>query len=245
MKTFREHRQRLDEIERIDFDVSKKEGAERLHRNEVEKDIVKRKGQYYYGFEKDSSGGHAFVGEYNKHRKNEFVKLGYIDLEQVGSNRYTVELASLSGRSRGKGIGKGLYDFILTDMKFILVSGSSQSIGGRKVWKYLAGNRRYIVWAQPSLTSKKRIHVDVDPDEFEVDSTGNFTVYSGEDEREELEQDYSEAIHGLKAIQNQMSKTEYNKRMKRIHKDYEDELKDASKGRRAFLFATAKKHFRK
>lgn len=244
MKTFTETLEQLDEIARITFDVSKKASAERISREDIEDDIVIKKGDFYYGYEKDGGDVEAFVGKYNPHRKNEFIKLGTIQLSKVGVNRFTVDISSMAGSARGKGIGKGLYDFILTDLKYILVSGSSQSIGGRKAWKYLAGNKKYIVWAQQTLKASKKEHIDISPDGFEVDASG-FTVYGDDDEIQQLEQDHVDATRGLEKLQSSMSKSEFNKRMKATNNAYEKEIKDAQKGEDAYLFAVAKKHFRK
>ena len=197
MKTFIETAQRLDEIERISFDVSKKVGSTRDHRLDIEDKLITKKGEWHYGmFTHNKREPIVFIGKYNKHRKNEFITAGEIRLEMVGNNKYTVSLSTLAGVFRGKGIGKLLYDFILLDQKMILVSGFQQSVGGRKAWKYLAGNKKYLVWAQQSLQSKKRFAVDISPDDFEVDGH-NFTVYGSSDDVDRLEIDRDRTLISL------------------------------------------------
>ena len=83
------------------------------------------------------------------------------------SNAYHVDLMRVSSRYQGHGIAPLLYRFLLRKLGIILQAGTSQSVGGRKLWAQLAKMKGVTVFAT-TKRSKTALVLDIDKDDEEL-----------------------------------------------------------------------------
>ena len=231
MKTFKNF---LAEIERIDWGFSQPSKVMSVSIDEFDDvstiiKVVKGLTLYYY-----NEGSTKEIG-IGKRTKSSFRIHGKISLYKSGKY-WAVDIAEVAKQYRGGGIGKLMYDAILTDLKLPLVSSKEQSVGGRKVWKWLAGQKKYVVWAQPSLSSKEKVGVDLDPDDFEIRGT-SFSIISGGWEIKQLEDDMADEIDAVEDMKSDKEITgkEASLRISKIKKTYKVEIKDKMKAQEDVL----------
>jgi hypothetical protein len=95
-----------------------------------------------YSITKDTYGSYVYIvdpGVPGITKQSIVASLSLVDVTQVGlPNSVQVGTITVDEDYRGRGLAKSLYGIVLTIMRKNLVSGSSQTPGGRRNWMSLA-----------------------------------------------------------------------------------------------------------
>lgn len=114
-----------------------------------------------------------YHGKSNSVGRHEQIAELVLSLEYY-DNAYHVDIIRVNSRYQGFYIAPKLYVYIMKKFKIILQAGSSQSLGGRKLWAKLANTKNVLVFG---TRGRKFQELEVDEDTGELFLPG-VNVYS-------------------------------------------------------------------
>jgi GNAT superfamily N-acetyltransferase len=65
-----------------------------------------------------------------------------LELDKISGNRYEVDFVYVHQKYRGKDLAAKFYSYLVTEHDFVILSGSSQSKGGRSIWISLSRSKK-------------------------------------------------------------------------------------------------------
>ena len=164
------------------------------------------------------------------------VELAFTKVPIVNQKCYTVDYLALNPKYQGQNLALKLYLWLLNNSDVtkvgIIEAGSSQSLGGMKLWKKLV-QYAFVFAYSPHEKQFSQVELNADGD-LEAD----FALYEDPRELEKLENEYyRERTKIEKNVPKQQQHTEFQKIEARYKKSIDD-LRDAQD---VTMFATKRK----
>jgi GNAT superfamily N-acetyltransferase len=96
-----------------------------------------------------------------------------LELDKISGNRYEVSFVYVHQKHRGKDMAAKLYTYLVTEHDMVILSGSSQSRGGRSIWIALSRSKKieiYISTRDGKRKTQARFINGKYPDTVEIDN---------------------------------------------------------------------------
>jgi len=99
------------------------------------------------------------------------------------NNAWEVDLVKVAKAYKGQSLAPRVYVLLMKKLGIVLKAGSSQSVGGRKLWNRLAKRTDVLIWSRPSKYSKKKALAKIGKTQLCVDG---YDLYSAGDSTAEM-----------------------------------------------------------
>ena len=96
--------------------------------------------KYYVFFHKYSDEDHYIA--YDIDQKFYATPVAKLELDRLSGNRYEVSFIYVHQNYRGKDMAAKLYTYLVTEQDLVILSGESQSRGGRSIWIALSKSKK-------------------------------------------------------------------------------------------------------
>jgi hypothetical protein len=74
--------------------------------------------------------------------KDNVIPVVKVELDKISGNRYEVSFVYVHQKYRGKDMAAKLYTYLVTAHEMVILSGASQSRGGRSIWIALSRSKK-------------------------------------------------------------------------------------------------------
>ena len=98
-------------------------------------------------------------------------------------NAWEIDIVKVARNYKGQSLAPRVYCLLMKKLTIVLKAGSSQSVGGRKLWNRLAKRSDVLVWCKPSKYSKKKTLAKTGKAQL---TTDEFDLYSSSDSTTEM-----------------------------------------------------------